>query len=172
MATTSDMNAVIDELKSREEIKELKAKYCRFVDTKQWERFADLFDEKASFEGYRSAPSDADLPTFVRSVAERMASAITIHHCHTPEIVFESPDAARGIWAMEDYIQFPPGTDSADGGGGTGHMGFGHYEERYIRRGGRWYFSFLRITRMRLDALAADHPPPRPGRLGPTLDWI
>jgi hypothetical protein len=172
MSAAVDFASLVDELKSREEIKELKAKYCRFVDTKQWDRLAALFDEKASFEGFGSAPNGADAATFVLGVSTRMVSATTVHHCHTPEIVFENANEARGLWAMEDYVQFAPGTVVVEANGSPGFRGFGHYEERYLRRDGRWRLLSLRLTRIRIDALPADHPPPRPGFMATTPDWI
>ena len=40
-------------------IAETKARYCRFIDTKQWERLASLFTSDCRFEGLGSAPPGA-----------------------------------------------------------------------------------------------------------------
>lgn len=171
-ANETDIPTLLDRLLSLEEIKQLKAKYCRFLDTKQWARLAALFSEDASFEGFGSAPNGATVSMFIQGVSSRMAMSTSVHHCHTPEIVFDSSDRARGIWAMEDYVQWPPGAPVVEAKDSCGFKGFGHYEERYVRVNGRWLFAFLRLTRLRIDALPATHPAPRPGFMKATGDWI
>lgn len=89
-----------------EAIKQLKARYCRLVDTKQWERLATLFTPDTRFEGFGSAPTGSDPTAFIDGISSRLRDAVSIHHCHTPEIVFTGPDSARGIWAMMDLLQF------------------------------------------------------------------
>src|SRR5215470_1823207 len=83
----SDVQRLLD----LEQIRQLKAKYCRSIDTKQWQLLRSLFTDGARFEGFRAAPT----------------GAISVHHCHTPEIVFTDDSTARGIWAMMDYLEWP-----------------------------------------------------------------
>ena len=66
------------------------------------------------------------------------------HHSHSPEITFESPTKAKGIWGMEDYI-----FDSASGE--LPIHGFGFYHETYERIGGRWYIKTVALTRLKMD---------------------
>ena len=155
-----------------EAICQLKARYCRFIDTKQWDGLHALFAPDARFEGLGSAPSGADLQTFVTGISTRFRDAVSIHHCHMPEIRLTGPDHARGVWAMTDYVQWPAGFVVAEVPGHPGFHGYGHYEEEYRRLSGSWRIAFLRLTRLRFDALPAGHPAPLPGRLQASPDWL
>ena len=150
----------------------LKARYCRFIDTKRWAELEALFTPDARFEGLGSAPDGAARSTFVNGIAARFQHATSVHHCHMPEIILIAPGVARGIWAMTDYVQWPDGMPAAEVPGHCGFHGYGHYEEEYRKADGQWRISFLRLTRLRFDALPTGHAPPRPGRLQASNDWI
>ena len=155
-----------------ERIKTLKARYCRFVDTKQWSRLATLFAADTRFDGFGSAPAGSNAATFIAGISKRLANVVSIHHVHTPEIEFTGPDTARGIWPMVDYLQFPKDAPPREAPDSPGFVGWGYYEEEYRREGGDWKFSFLRLVRLRIDPLAKDHPAVRPGLLAPSPDWL
>ncbi|MGI4903218.1 MAG: nuclear transport factor 2 family protein, partial [Janthinobacterium lividum] len=89
-----------EQLLAFEQIKQLKAKYCRYIDTKRWELLGTLFAADTVFDGFGSAPSGADVATFVAGVSKRLQPCISVHHCHTPDISLLSDTHARGIWAM------------------------------------------------------------------------
>ena len=150
----------------------LKARYCRFIDLKRWAELEALFTADARFEGLGSAPDGAGPAEFVRGIAARFRDATSVHHCHMPEVAMTGPDEARGIWAMMDYVQWPPGAVVAEAPGHLGFRGYGHYEEEYRRTAGGWRIAFLRLTRLRIEALPSDHPPPRPGRMAASADWL
>jgi len=154
------------------EIGVLKARYCRFIDTKRWEDLRSLFVEDAKFEGLGSAPQGANLDMFINGISARFAQATSVHHCHMPDIVLTGADRARGTWAMMDYVQWPTGFDVAEVPGHPGFFGYGYYEEEYARRDGLWKISFLRLTRIRFDALPPGHPEPRPGKLQADPRWL
>lgn len=166
--TTLNASQLVD----LEQIKQLKARYCRFIDQKQWDRLATLFAPGTRFDGFGSAPPGSDAAAFIAGISKRLANVIAIHHCHMPEIAFTGPDTARGIWAMMDYLEFPDGEAPGEAPGSRGFQGFGHYEEEYVRTAAGWQFSYLRLTRLRVDPLPADHPRPRPGRLAPDPTWL
>lgn len=153
-------------------IHELKARYCRYLDTKQWDLMPDLFAADARFEGFGSAPTGADAAMFVSGLSTRLKDAITIHHCHMPEIAFTSATAARGIWAMMDYVEFPPGQVSKEAMGQRGFFGYGHYQEEYCKEGGVWRIAFARLTRMRIDPVAADPFARRETLLAAVPGWL
>lgn len=169
-ATDTD---IVQRLADLDDIKRLKASYCRLLDTKQWSRLQALFAPDTRFEGFGSAPSGADVATFIGGLSTRLEHCITIHHCQMPEIVFRDAASARGIWAMMDYLEWPDGyTPREAPGRQRGFYGYGHYEEAYRKVEGRWLFSFLRLTRLRIDPLPADHPAPMKGILSATGDWL
>lgn len=131
-----------------EEIKQLKARYFRLMDTKQWLPFSQVFsddvvvdvshDKHASGDTIRGR---ADVVDFIRKA---VGKAITVHHGHMPEIELTSPTEAQGVWSMFDYVEFKPG---------RGIRGYGHYHEEYRKEHGRWHIRRLKLTRLRVDPL-------------------
>lgn len=131
-----------------EAIKTLKARYFRYVDTKNWEGLRSVFAPEAKIE----FPENFDEPfapdPFVDMVAKSLASATSVHHGHMPEIEILSEDTAKGIWALYDILTFPEG--DAGLAGVRQIEGQGHYHETYRRIGGEWLIDTLRLTRLRL----------------------
>jgi hypothetical protein len=131
-----------------EAIRQLKARYCRFLDAKDVEGWRSVFttdlvvklDMAVSTGGAdpMTAPPLEGVDNFVPMVLGGLENAATMHHCHTPEITLTSATTATGIWAMEDWIIF-----------GDGHElhGAGHYHETYEKRDGSWQIKTLHLTR-------------------------
>lgn len=159
-------------LQDREAIKELKARYCRFLDTKQWDRLAALFAPECRFDGFGSAPSGATPEQFVAGIKSRLGPVLSLHHCHTPEIAFTSADTARGIWGMDDFLDFPEGSPPKEAPDARGFRAWGYYEEEYRRVDDVWKFTFMRLTRLRVEGVPHDAPRHSPGRLPPTKEWL
>jgi hypothetical protein len=133
-----------------EEIKQLKARYFRYVDMKDWPGFVALFtsDATVDYTPPNGNPKDWSMSgaaNIVAFVSKALEGAITIHHGHMPEIEITSPTAARGIFAMEDLIWWPEGSRRK-----TLH-GWGHYQEIYEKLEGKWLIKTLRLTRLRLE---------------------
>lgn len=131
-----------------EAIRRLKARYCRFLDTKDYEAWKALFapdvvvklDMAISTGGAdgQTAPDLNGLDEFVPVVLGGVEHAQTKHHVHTPEIDLTSDTAASAIWAMEDLLLFPDGGEL---------FGAGHYHETYEKRDGGWVITSLHLTR-------------------------
>jgi len=130
-------------LEDIEAIKQLKARYFRLMDTKQWDAWADVFTEDATV----TASPDPD-ETFrgraeiVRKVSAALREATTVHHGHMPEIELTSATTATGGWAMEDMLRWPDGREM---------HGYGHYHETYEKVGGAWRIKSSKLTRLRTD---------------------
>src|SRR5437762_1291643 len=113
-----------------EEIKQVKARYFRCMDTKDWDGLATVFAPDAYFdmgsEVGEDAPEEQRITRGNTAIAEFIRNAVqevqTVHHGHMPEIEITSPTTATGIWAMEDMLRFPDGTQM---------HGYGHYHETY-----------------------------------------
>ncbi len=164
--------AANNDLLDLEQIKQLKTRYCRFVDTKQWARLRALFTEDVRFEGLGSAPTGATLDMFITGISTRFRDAVSIHYCPNPDIVMTGPDTARAIWSMMDYVQWPTGFSPREAPDATGFRGYGHYEEEYRRQGNEWKIAFLRLTRIRIDPIGAGDPQPTPRLLGLSPNWL
>ena len=82
-----------------ESIKQLKARYCRFLDTKDWVAwrgiFTDDFVSDTSEAGGKVIAGADDFVAFVRKNLAR-PSQPTAHQVHTPEIEVTSATTATG----------------------------------------------------------------------------
>ncbi|OHU95656.1 nuclear transport factor 2 family protein [Mycobacterium talmoniae] len=145
-----------------EAIRQLKARYCRFLDTKDIDAWRALFspdvvvklDMAVSAGGAdgQTAPPLQGLEAFVPVVLGGIGEAATMHHCHTPEIALTSASTATGIWAMEDRLIFADGREL---------HGAGHYHESYEKRDGTWRITALHLTRTILRLIEPPSPQPR-----------
>ena len=97
-----------------EAIRQLKARYCRYLDTKDIDAWRGVFtpdvavklDLAVSTGGAdpMTSPEIVGVEKFVPVVLAGIAGAATMHHCHTPEITLTSATTATGIWAMADWL--------------------------------------------------------------------
>ncbi len=118
-----------------EQIKQLKARYFRLMDTKDWDGWKDLFTEDC----VHHLPAELNAPPqtnaeYLELVPRQLANAFTTHHGHMPEITLLGPAEATGVWAMFDYVLYPDRP--------TGIKGYGHYYETYRKcDDGKWRIS-------------------------------
>lgn len=143
----------------KQEIQDLKARYCRYLDTKQWQELRKVFADNAVFVGNWAKADNAD--QFVENVAKTFADVTSIHQVFMPEIVRTSDNRARAIWAMTDYVAREAGELRYLGEslpGQWGFRGYGHYEEEYRYVDGCWKIALWRLTRLRIDPLVGDRP--------------
>ena len=128
-------------------ILELKARYARAMDTKQWDDYGDCLTEDidAQFDGM-PRPS-RDLPTvgrmhgrasIVQQCREWLNEVVTMHIVFLPEITLTSPTTAKGIWAFRDELHMKTCI----------FTGQGHYHEDYVKQGHRWRIARLKATRV------------------------
>lgn len=128
-----------------EAIKQLKARYCRLLDAKDWSAWRGLFAED-----FLSDTSDSGglriqgVDEFIDFVRDNLGNPrqATVHMVHAPEIELTSATAASGIWMLEDYVKFAAGLNL---------RGYGHYHETYEKRDGRWLIKTSKLTRLRED---------------------
>ena len=142
----------LDRLVAIEGIKAVKARYCRFVDTRQWDALRDLFTETATFHDQSGAMGDvANLDIFIAAVRAGLNGCISVHHIHAAEIEVTSDITASAIWAMEDRLLWEQGSGSPL----RSLHGMGHYVERFERIGGTWKITAWALTRLRVDPVPA-----------------
>jgi hypothetical protein len=115
-----------------EAIRQLKYRYFRALDCKDWEALGATLTEDATtsydsgryaFEG-RTAILD-----FLRGAlgSKRM---ISMHHGHHPEIEFTGEASAQGTWYLEDKVYFLDAN--------TVLRGAAFYKDEYVKVGGDW----------------------------------
>ena len=126
-----------------EAIRQLKARYFRLMDTKDWDAFAQVFAQDVEVDlttqGAGVIRGVAEYLPFLRSVIE---DVVTVHHGHMPEVELTSPTTAAGIWAFEDHLWWPEGAPQRE------LHGFGHYHETYVKAGGEWRIHTMRLSRL------------------------
>ncbi|WP_404434261.1 nuclear transport factor 2 family protein [Microbacterium lacus] len=171
MTSLSYRTPSLDDLASVEEIKQLKARYCYYVDHQDWPRWASLFAPDAqvdlsAFSIARDPVTNERIPvpgfTFefleglsayewpligraaVQGFGESRGSLNrrSVHHVFTPEIELSSQSTARAVWPMEDYGWWPEGSKVV-------YMhGMGYYRETYERLDDqRWYIKTSVVSR-------------------------
>ena len=130
-----------------EAIKQLKARYCRLLDTKDWQGWRSLFsDDFLSDTSQAGGKVIRGADDFVAFTRKGLRSQATVHQVHAPEIELTSMTTARGVWALEDVVRFGPGVNL---------RGYGHYTETYEKVDGRWLITSSALTRLREDVFNA-----------------
>jgi hypothetical protein len=136
-------------------ISQVKARYCRYLDTKNWDGYAGLFTEDFELDVSEgtSLPVIRGRDAALQQIRASIGGARTAHQVHTPEIEFSSADEARVIWAMQDHLRWD--AERVARLGSTGLTGYGHYHERYVRQNGEWKIAASKLTRLHLEMHAA-----------------
>src|SRR5262249_14114223 len=128
-----------------EAIKQLKARYFRTMDTKDWAGMRAVFTDDVVVD---TSASDGGVvegaDAFMAFLQGVLADVITVHHGHMPEIELTSPTTATGVWAMEDVLRWPNGLEL---------RGYGHYHETYVKLGAAWRIKSTTLTRLRRDII-------------------
>lgn len=150
------MNILL-KLEAIEQIKALKARYFRTIDTKDFAGLEDVFapDIIADFRMVSGTFDEGGLThgvaAYIEKVSPILKGVTIVHHGHMPEIEILTPDTAAGIWAMEEKTWPNPGSNLPF----NMIHGYGHYFERYVRLAGEWRISEIKLTRLRVDVMTA-----------------
>jgi hypothetical protein len=136
-----------------EEIKQLKARYFRCMDVKDWAGLEAVFAQDLVAD-FRDATGNRMEELLTHGAKPYMAGLIpildkitTTHHGHMPEIDTTSPTTATGIWAMQDLLWVQDGAPVPY----KTLVGFGHYHETYEKQADGWKIKTIRLTRLRTD---------------------
>lgn len=127
----------VDELDAVEQIRQLKARYCRHVDLKQWAAWQACFTDDAVFVTGSGSTTGA---LAIRSMTrDTLGDAPTSHQAFLPEITLTSVSTAQGIWAAMFVLSAGPIT------------GFGHYYDSYTKVADRWLISRSEVVTTLID---------------------
>ena len=141
-----------------EEIKQVKARYFRGVDTNDSELVRGILalDCVLDYTGCCTDPTSGHdfLPAMNivlcgssawPSQGLRAAGIVSVHHGHTGEVTLDGSTRGSAIWSMTDRLFMPVGAPFAV------MTGFGYYHETYEVNDGAWKIKTLRIERIRVE---------------------
>jgi hypothetical protein len=143
----------VRQLTEREAIRDLKARYCRLLDAKDWDGVRGLFTPDACLdvrvEGIQPVVGADAIVSAVRQSLELMSPA---HHAHGGEITLLGPTRAQGTWALGGFGQWQ--TD------GVRHVmrTYGWYDETYEKGEDGWRISVLRLRDVQVDLFSEPVP--------------
>jgi uncharacterized protein (TIGR02246 family) len=126
-----------------EAIRQLKARYFRTMDTKDWDGMRQVFTADVVMD---TTESGGGLVTgadeFLAFLREALDGATTVHQGHMPEIELTSDTTATGVWALNDIVIWPNGMRLD---------GYGHYHETYVKDPDGWRIASSKLTRLHTD---------------------
>lgn len=110
------------------QIKQLKYRYLRTLDLKQWEEYAECFvpEVTCDYAGLVFENRDALVSYMRENLGDGL---ISMHHAHHPEIVVDG-DQATGRWYLEDKVIAPDFDFVLEGAA--------FYTDRYVRTPDGW----------------------------------
>jgi hypothetical protein len=137
-----------------EDIRQLKARYFRLMDTRDFGSMRQVFSTDAVFDFSEAGGvyvgeqvlSVRGRDEVVDWIQDRIGQNTTVHHGHCHEITVDSDTEAHGVIAFEDLIQAPDRRTRLK-------HGAGHYHERYRFEAGAWRIAETKITRLFLSAM-------------------
>ncbi|WP_157215401.1 nuclear transport factor 2 family protein [Flavisphingomonas formosensis] len=146
---------IAEELRAIEQIKALKARYWRGIDTRDRALLRGVFTDDAITDFRDSTQSDDDTQlkrnpdAFVDDLFALLNGVVTVHHGHSPEIALRSETEATGIWPMEDWLWVE---DEASSLPFRKLNGWGHYHDTYRKTAIGWRIASTKLVRIRVEA--------------------
>jgi hypothetical protein len=162
------------DLRSFEDIRNLKADYFRHVDAKRWQSLRALFHADSTLDGFPFAADDAH--GFITGVSGFLEGVESVHQGFMPRLAVTDDGGIRGIWSMNDYLVWARDSRPYRGAsipGLYGIRGYGFYEEEYRRLDGQWRIAAMRLVRTRIDLLVGESLQLPGQQFGvPDPDWV
>jgi hypothetical protein len=146
----------IERLAAIEEIKQLRARYWRLIDNKDYGNLGELFAPDAWFDsaealfdpvkGHCPGTTPAEVwrtrDVIAKNIAAGMPEGLqSAHMGHTPEIAITSETTATGIHPFNDRLILP---------GVLAYNGYGYYQDTYEKIDGKWLIKTSKIKRLRV----------------------
>jgi uncharacterized protein (TIGR02246 family) len=125
-----------------EDIKKLKARYFRSLDSKDWDTYAGVFAEDCVVDLRRAGGELHHGREAFAAYARSLTLVQSVHQGHMPEIDLTGETTATGVWALEDYNIWEDGSQN---------HGWGHYLETYEKQDGRWYIKTMALSYLRIE---------------------
>jgi len=141
MADIEDLARRVAALEDIEAIKQLKYRYWRHLDLKQFDELEQCFVPDATVcysSGTYEFSGRAAIMHFLRTSLGHARGSVTIHHGHHPEIVLTGRDTATATWALYNYMY----NEAENRGIRIG----AYYDDRLVRAAGAWQFQHIGYT--------------------------
>lgn len=145
MTTMEDFERRIQVLEDMRAIERLQAMYWDTLDAKDWDGLSALLVEDFVFinntTGGRYEGCDGMLATMKGKFTDNVTSS---HQGHHHWIDVSDDGTATSHWSLED--------DLYDAENGGEFFGRAHYDNKYVKIDGRWYFTEMSLTYLRGEA--------------------
>lgn len=138
MPEPTDLERRLCRLEDIEALKQLKYRYWRHLDLKEWQELGALFAADATVCYSSGKYEFTGVEAIVGFLSEALGTArgsVTIHHGHHPEIELLSATTARGTWALYNYM--------FNARENRGIRIGAYYDDRYVKLGGVWRFQHI-----------------------------
>jgi hypothetical protein len=149
-----------DKLSAIEEIKRVKARYFRGVDTGDGDLVRSILAEDCELDYIGCCTDPKTGRDFMPAMnvvlrgrdkwvsdAFKKAGIVSVHQGYNPDIEILSATTARGTWSMTDRLYMPPGAPF------SAMIGYGYYHETYVKEASGWKIQTTRIERLRVEAV-------------------
>lgn len=126
------------------ELYQAKAKYCRTLDTKDWDAFATVLASDVTLDLSDGNPDIEPIvgrDEVIAAIRASVAGARTVHQVHIPEVEIsgDEGDEAQAVWPVQERVLWDNGTSLT---------AFGHYHDRWVRTDGQWTLAESRLTHL------------------------
>lgn len=129
-----------------------KALYCRYIDTKQWDKFNSIAHPDAQFSFFepdgslshvgKTAMAFNSLDSFTKFLSRIFSNGQTLHMVGPGEIEHVRAGEVNAIWSMEEQIILRSGWLPVEVRAG------GYYHETWKERDGDWFLESLILRRI------------------------
>ena len=146
----------LEKLLAIEEIRQLRPKYFRVIDAKQFDELEEIFTPDAVFDsreavadpikgqypGFPVSPVSVGREAVVQGIIAGMPEALqSCHMGHTGEIEILSDTTAKGVIPFSDRLIIP---------GVLATTGYGYYFDEYEKIDGKWRIKSAVLKRKRV----------------------
>ena len=138
MSELTDLDRRLRRLEDIEAIKQLKYRYWRHLDLKQWDQLGQCFVPDATVcysSGKYEFTGVESIMRFLSQALGEERGSVTIHHGHHPEIELLGDTTARGTWALYNYMFNVKENRGIRIGA--------YYDDSYVKRDGAWKFQHI-----------------------------
>ena len=143
----------VRQLKDVQAIQELKSKYFRALDTKNWDALETTMTPNISADYANGKPVFHGPKEITNYFRESMPdTGIALHQGHDPVIWFESDAVAYGKWYLQVNMIFAEGSPYC----GTQIQGSAIYTDKYVKVDGRWLIEDIGCLRVYEESFQRD----------------